>query len=235
MLNRNSNIIGSIRERRSVILYPTTTTTMGPTTTTTAGPTTTSTTTTIAPTTTTTTTVAPTTTTSTTTTTAAPTTTTTTAAFTLGQAYGGGYIAYIDGTGQHGMIISATDQSLNATWGCQGTSIVTQSGVGTGATNTQNILLNCATRPIAASIAAATTDGGYSDWCLPSLDDWTQICNDVKNGVPNITINNGDYYWTSTQATNNNAQAMRPSTDSNCSGQSQLKNSNNYVRAVRYF
>lgn len=230
MLNRNSNIIGSLRGRRTVILYPTTTTTMGPTTTTTAGPTTTTTSTTIAPTTTTT--LAPTT---TTTTTAAPTTTTTTAAFTLGQAYGGGYIAYIDGTGLHGMIISATDQSLSSTWGCQGTSITTGTAIGDGTTNTANILAGCATRPIAASIAAATTDGGYSDWCLPSYDDWVQICNDVKNGVPNITINNGDYYWTSTQATANNAWAFRPSTDSTCGGQSQLKNSNNYVRAVRYF
>ena len=66
------------------------------------------------------------------------------AAFQIGQAYNGGIIFYIDGSGQHGLIVSTADlldnnQSAQISWK-KGPNVVTGAtgvAVGTGASNTK--------------------------------------------------------------------------------------------------
>jgi len=89
--------------------------------------------------------------------------------YTIGQSYGGGIIFYIDGSGQHGLISAATDQSTNATWGNYGYFIPgTSTAFGTGQANTIAIVNGCGTPGIAARICNDLVLNGYTDWFLPS-------------------------------------------------------------------
>jgi hypothetical protein len=161
---------------------------------------------------TTTTTSAPTTTTtSTTTTTVAPTTTTTTTAippetpYQVGQYRDGGYVFYVEGSAptQTGLIVAPINSAQNVPWGCQGTFISGSNGraIGTGQSNTTAILANCATRPIAASVADAYTNDGYSDWYLPSRVELETVVKQFLSGSTVGSFSSAlNRYFTSTQA-----------------------------------
>jgi hypothetical protein len=105
------------------------------------------------------------------------------APYTLFQNLGYGIVGYVaaDGTG----FIVSPDIASTAPWGCSGTTIATGTAIGTGLANTNLILANCATRPIAASVAAGYTGGGFNDWYLPSSEEWLQIAtNYTRFGFP---------------------------------------------------
>ena len=88
----------------------------------------------------------------------------------IGQSYQGGIIAYIDSTGQHGLIAATADQSEGIQW-YNGTNIVTGAtgtAIGTGLTNTNAIIAAQGSGSYAASIARDYNGGGYTDWFLPS-------------------------------------------------------------------
>ncbi len=133
--------------------------------------------------------------------------------YTIGQEVLGGKVGYIlqsgdpgyDANVQHGLIVATSDQSTGAQWGCkgtvmsnnpQGTNVVNgTSAIGRGNTNTQNIISECATSGIAARICGDLVQGGYSDWYLPSYQEFLKIFqnNSTWGGFSNA------YYWTSTQ------------------------------------
>jgi len=92
----------------------------------------------------------------------------------LGQFYQGGVIIYLSGSfpNQSGIIASFQSSSAGTTqWGCSGTSISTSRTIGSGQSNTNNILAGCATRPILASVCDGLSRDGYSDWYMPSRDE----------------------------------------------------------------
>jgi hypothetical protein len=96
-------------------------------------------------------------------------TTDTTSELYIGKLHAGGLIFYLDSTRQHGMVCTPNDLGVYD-WGCTGTDIPnTSTSFGSGFTNTSLITLNCAERPIAASVCADLVLNGYSDWYLPSL------------------------------------------------------------------
>lgn len=94
----------------------------------------------------------------------------------IGASYGGGIVFYIDGSGQHGLISSTSDQSTGAAWGCLGTIIGgTSTAIGSGQVNTIAIINGCSTTGIAAQICNDLILNGYNDWFLPSILDLGQM------------------------------------------------------------
>ncbi len=129
----------------------------------------------------------------------------------IGQSYQGGYIAYFlqqgdpgyDPNVRHGLIAAPYDQSTGATW-WNGTSVTTHAtglAIGAGRANTDSIIAHQGAGNYAASICAALTFGGYTDWYLPSENELNQLyLNRVAIG--------GFYtysYWSSSEYSNTGA------------------------------
>jgi len=158
-------------------------------------------------------------------------------AYGIGDYLQGGIIAYIDATGLHGLIVSQTDLSATASWGCYGTAISGADGtaIGTGNQNTIDIMNGCSENFMAARLCSFLTLNGYSDWFLPSMDELLEIHYNLGNPAGNLGFFSGSYYWSSTEYNPNqsiNAQSLNLMT-----GQSSTKNKNDLIeiRAVRTF
>ncbi len=125
------------------------------------------------------------------------TTLTQTLPFLIGQNYGGGIIFYIDGTGQHGMIVTTSSQG-STTWGCMSSMVGgTSTALGTGQANTNLIILKCGTAN-AAGICDNLVLDGYDDWFLPSKDEIIQISlHNIANGEV-WSSSELDYYTSTT-------------------------------------
>jgi hypothetical protein len=120
----------------------------------------------------------------------------------LGAAYGGGKIFYIFQPGDpgyvagetHGLIAANSDTQGYRVFGCFSSNWTVSTALGTGAANTTT-LLGCSETNFAAKYAKAVTDGGYTDWYLPSKDELNKLYLN-RNLVGNfIDVN----YWSSSQ------------------------------------
>ena len=175
-----------------------------------------------------------------TTTTTSSTTTTTTTIYSIGDLALGGVIGYILQPGdegytpsvQKGLVVALTDMPSTTTWGCPGTLLpgTYSLAIGTGEQNTINIITNCTTAGIAAKVCSDYTEGGYTDWYLPSALDLVAL-------YDNKTIIGGFspvYYWSSTQTSAANAGAITFAEPDPVFFQLP-KNSLRRVRAIRSF
>ncbi|MCU0378384.1 MAG: DUF1566 domain-containing protein [Bacteroidales bacterium] len=152
--------------------------------------------------------------------------------FAIGQIYGGGIIFYVDGTGQHGLIASAADQSTSITW-YNGEFIITNAtgtATGTGNSNTNIIVAAQGEGEYAAKICEGLDLNDYSDWFLPSMDELNAMYVNLKAaGVGGFADN---YYFSSTE------WGIWQAMGQNFSDGAQLslyKHSPFYVRAIRAF
>lgn len=114
----------------------------------------------------------------------------------------GGYIFYDKGYYSYGwryLEAAPSDQSTDAPWGCQGTSIPGADGtaVGTGEQNTIDIEAGCAIFGTAADICANLGLGGYSDWFLPSKDELNLMYENLK--VAGVGGFADGWYWSSSE------------------------------------
>lgn len=155
---------------------------------------------------------------------------------TIGQSYQGGTIAYIFQSGDtgyvtgqtHGIITTTTTQSSGVIWGCSGTSISTNTSLGTGQSNTTAIVNGCLTSNTAARICNNLSSGGYSDWFLPSLDELNKLYLN-RTAIGGFT---STWYWTSSQSSSTSATLTNFSNGTNGSGS---KTSSYSVRPIRNF
>jgi len=148
----------------------------------------------------------------------------------IGMSYQGGVIFYIDGTGLHGYVAAAADQSSGASWGCYGVWLgTTATTIGSGQTNTTNIVNGCSDEGIAGKICNDLVLNGYSDWFLPSKDELNQLYlqKNLVGGFSNVI------YQTSSESFtyNNWVQDFNAGTQANYAGKNNLYR----VRAVRAF
>ena len=149
--------------------------------------------------------------------------------FSIGQSYGGGIIFYVDGTGLHGLISATSDQSTGAPWGCEELFIGgTGTAIGTGQANTNAIVNRCSESGIAARICDDLVLNGYSDWFLPSQDELNLLYQ--QEVVVGGFANHG--YWSSSEYASPNAWTQ---TFTNGTQYTNLKDSPNFVRAIRAF
>ena len=128
----------------------------------------------------------------------------------IGKIYQGGIIFYVDGSGAHGLIAAAQDQSAGMVWwnGAYIYTSATATAVGTGQANTRKIVAAQGAGSYAASLADTLVLNGYSDWFLPSKDELNLMFHNIGPGAPaplnNIGMFSGNY-WSSSEFNYGNA------------------------------
>ena len=123
----------------------------------------------------------------------------------VGDSYGGGIVAYIFQSGdpgyvageQHGLIAATADQSTGVQW-YNGSYVVTDAGgtaIGTGQANTAAIVTTQEEGDYAAQICNDLTEGGYTDWWLPSKSELNKLY------INKVAIGGfaDAYYWSSSE------------------------------------
>lgn len=132
----------------------------------------------------------------------------------LKQEFQGGYVFYIDSTGEHGLIVAKSDIGRFRWQNCYSETGATAYLIGTGQANTAlivaNVMANGSSCPTTGVVAAQACDNlvlnGYSDWFLPSANEFGTLrayC--ISNAS---TINHQlsmDFYWTSSEVRYNTA------------------------------
>lgn len=146
----------------------------------------------------------------------------------IGERFGGGIIFYLDGTGQHGLIVTDIDQPMGE-FGCYGFYIGgTGTEIGTGQANTAILVSSCPMPGTAARICDDLVHNGYSDWYLPSRDEVVEIYNQREVIGPFAE----DFYWSSSECTAGDALSHSFVYNYNyCRG----KYDYSHVRAIRSF
>jgi len=157
---------------------------------------------------------------------------TTSTTYFIGQSYGGGIIFYIDGTGKHGLIASATDQSTSISWynGSYTITGATAKEIGTGMTNTLTIISVLGNGNYAARLCDQLLLEGYDDWFLPSKDELDALFDLTGTG----SLGAYDYYWASTES-GGSGYGSGAWAQSKYFGGYDGAYANNRVRAVRVF
>jgi hypothetical protein len=155
---------------------------------------------------------------------------TATVGFYIGQSYGGGIIFYIDGTGEHGLIVDTSAPATVAEWGCYDNLLGgTYEAIGTGQANTIAIINGCGEAGIAARICNDLVLNGYDDWFLPSKDELNQIY--IQQNLLGYFYGGG--YWSSSESYSTYSCSQWFTVgDPYCLSD---KRSPYYVRAVRAF
>ena len=159
----------------------------------------------------------------------------------LGLEYLDGYIFQISNDGS-GMMTTKNDYHIQYEWGCLGIGPVggaRGTAIGTGRTNTDDIINNCynITGIINAAVVADRWDAhDLQDWFLPSVDEFELMFSVLGEG-DNIGNFDSGFYWTSTQFEFGGSDAYLYFTvDSQADGIRLLdKSTLGFVRPIRTF
>jgi hypothetical protein len=161
----------------------------------------------------------------------------------IGDKFEGGYVWYVDSTGQHGLIAADKDLSNRLRWQTCAFDIGgTSFSFGKGKSNTSIVANAIRTNPcfstdLTAAVACDELDyAGYSDWFLPSLDEMRAfkqflITHAATTTSYTLAI---DLYWTSTEVKYDEA-AFVPGMNSAASFDNEDKTTYFAVRPMRAF
>lgn len=161
----------------------------------------------------------------------------TTSGLVIDASYQGGKVAYLDASGQHGLIAADADQTpatsgirwYNGTYTLMG---ATGTAIGTGSANTTAIIASQGevATSYAAGLARAYDGGGYGDWYLPSKDELNQLYlnREAIGGFRDA------YYWSSSESEANANVAWHQYFGTGAQ-QTYYKGDRGRVRAVRTF
>ena len=161
--------------------------------------------------------------------------------FGLGEAYGGGFIIYLDDRGEHGLIAAEIDQSSGIIWdngtNCKKTNI-TAIAVGSGQSNTARLVSILGLGDYPAKICDDLVLNGFSDWFLPSLQELDCLQKSLSIFERKYNLN-GQFYWTSSEAIMSEGTQSCYAWSQNIYTREQRTwdkyNNTPYVRAVRAF
>lgn len=113
--------------------------------------------------------------------------------FTLGQFYNGGYVSYIDNTGQHGLLIKSLDTNsffiARQNWEDTYHNEVTSQAYGSGGNNTDLIIASQLPGQSSQAELVRTTFG--NDWNMPSVDELNALW--IHDNIFNYTANTNLY------------------------------------------
>jgi hypothetical protein len=148
------------------------------------------------------------------------------AAFTIGQAYHGGIIFYIDASSMHGLIAAVSDQGTGISWN-NGSNVVTNAtgtAVGTGLSNSRKIVnTQGSTGSYAALLCMQYKTGIYKSWYLPSKDELNLLFQQ-RAAVGGLS---GTNYWSSSEVSRGKAW------DQELGGGFKFKDSKSFTLNVR--
>jgi hypothetical protein len=161
----------------------------------------------------------------------------------IGEAFGGGVIFQLwkDEKGEeHGLVVATTDLSANNTWSNMSSVAVGNNAqsVWDGLTNSNAIVAQSGHLTSAAKLCIDWTDGGFSDWYLPSIQELTVLWNNYNvvaralNGISGAKPMLSGYYWSSSEVESNIAWGYYFSAGG---AGTQLKPDKHAVRAIRAF
>jgi len=164
-----------------------------------------------------------------------------TAKFGPGEAYGGGFIIYLDDSGEHGLIAAEIDQSAGIIWdngtNCLKTN-VTAIKMGSGQANTTRLVSIMGSGNYPAKICDELVLNGFSDWFLPSLQEFDCIWKSLSASDGKYNLN-GHFYWTSSEEIVSESTKSCYAWVQNINGGEQRTwskdNNTPFVRAVRAF
>jgi len=124
----------------------------------------------------------------------------------VGDSYQGGIIAYVDNSGEHGLIAAPSDQSTGIQW-WNGSYIsvgATGTAIGTGQNNTAAIVQAQGPGDYAAKLCDDLVLNGYSDWFLPSLYELNMLYQN-RSLIGGFDTTNNGVYWSSSENNGNTA------------------------------
>jgi len=135
----------------------------------------------------------------------------------IGQNAYGGVIFYVDGTGNHGLVCATVEATKP--WACTNTNITTGTAIGSGQTNTANIVTDQTTcADFGAKYCNDLVYNGFSDWFMPSSIELQQLYvnrNSVNTSLQAIggtllsLTGTSSIYWSSSQANSTYARYRR--------------------------
>ena len=146
----------------------------------------------------------------------------------------GGIVFYDKGSYSDGWryLEAAPSDQVSGEWGGYESTVGgTTTAIGSGKSNTEQIVTQLGTGNYAARICYDLELGGYDDWFLPSKDELNELYKQ-KDTVGGFKSNNNDSYWSSSE--HSEYYAWRQ----NFNDGNQYDNSkylNRYIRAVRAF
>lgn len=119
--------------------------------------------------------------------------------FSIGQAYQGGNIFYIDSTGEHGLVAARTSGHTRwGEWWTRFSFLGTSKSVGAGQANTEFLVDTAGNDVYAAKYCYDLVFDGYNDWFLPSFGELYMLKANL-GPTGRLNIYPGDIYWSSSE------------------------------------